>query len=145
MNIEEKKPRKFLKTFLLILITAIVTAILVIIILSSYIIAKNPFNIKACIISSFLNNAIITSSEETNNINSETKIPPSAKVDHPLLSNEQEKMMENAGIDVSALPTNISPEMEKCFIEKLGEEKVEEIINGAVPGPLDIFKAKSCL
>ena len=68
-----------------------------------------------------------------------------SEADHPLLNDEQEKILENFGVDVSQLPTEISVEMQSCFIEKLGAERAEELVNGATPGPLDIFKAKDCL
>ncbi|MBD3207830.1 MAG: hypothetical protein GF370_00020 [Candidatus Nealsonbacteria bacterium] len=64
---------------------------------------------------------------------------------HPLLDEEQEAMLETLGIDVEDLPSEITPEMEACFIEKLGEQRVNEIIEGATPTPLDFFRAKSCL
>jgi len=64
---------------------------------------------------------------------------------HPLLSENQEKILETFGVDVSTLPSELTPEMEECFIEKLGEQTVNEIIGGATPNPIDFFKAKSCL
>ncbi|MBD3208369.1 MAG: hypothetical protein GF370_02870 [Candidatus Nealsonbacteria bacterium] len=64
---------------------------------------------------------------------------------HPLLDEEQEAMLETFGIDVDGLPSEITPEMEACFIEKLGEQRVNEIVEGATPTPLDFFRAKSCL
>jgi len=64
---------------------------------------------------------------------------------HPFLTESQEKILETFGVDVSTLPNELTPEMEECFIEKLGEQRVNEIIGGATPNPLDFFKAKSCL
>jgi len=64
---------------------------------------------------------------------------------HPLLNESQEKMLESFGVDVSALPSELSPEMESCFIEKLGEQRVNEIIGGATPNIFDFLKAKSCI
>lgn len=64
---------------------------------------------------------------------------------HPFLNETQEKILEAFGVDVSTLPSELTPEMEECFIEKLGEQRVNEIIGGATPNPLDFFKAKSCL
>jgi len=43
------------------------------------------------------------------------------------------------------LPTEITPAMQDCFIEKLGQERALEIVNGATPGPLDFIKAGNCL
>jgi len=64
---------------------------------------------------------------------------------HPLLNEEQEKLLETIGVDVGNLPTKITPEMEKCFTETLGAERVKEIMEGASPGPIDFLKAKGCL
>ena len=41
--------------------------------------------------------------------------------DHPLLNETQEKALESVGIDPAKIPTEITPEMEECFIEKLGK------------------------
>ena len=65
--------------------------------------------------------------------------------DHPLLSTEQEKMLESMGIDTTEIPTQITPAMEQCAIEALGEERVNEIKSGATPGISDYLKAKHCL
>jgi len=64
---------------------------------------------------------------------------------HPLLDEEQEAMLETFGIDVNNLPSEITPGMEACFMEKLGEQRVKEIIEGATLTPLDFFRAKPCL
>ena len=49
------------------------------------------------------------------------------------------------GIDTEELLSKITPEMEQCFIEKLGEERVNEIVEGDSPTAADLFKARSCL
>jgi hypothetical protein len=63
----------------------------------------------------------------------------------PFLTEEQEKMLETFGIDASTLTSEMTPEMQECFIEKLGEQRVMEIIGGATPNAIDLFKAGSCL
>lgn len=62
-----------------------------------------------------------------------------------LLNESQEKFLETVGVDVESLPTEITPEMEDCFTQTLGAERVKEIQEGAAPSPIDFFKAKSCL
>lgn len=64
---------------------------------------------------------------------------------HPLLSETQEAQLEAAGIDPAALPTTITPEMQTCAIEKLGEERVRELMGGADPTAADLLRAGSCL
>lgn len=63
----------------------------------------------------------------------------------PSLSAEQEAQLESIGIDPAQVPSEISPEMEECFIEKLGEERVKEIEAGASPTTLELIKAEPCL
>lgn len=64
---------------------------------------------------------------------------------HPLLNEQQEKTLENFSIDPAKLPTQITPQMEVCFMEKLGAERVQAIKGGEQPNVIDFFKAKSCL
>jgi hypothetical protein len=61
------------------------------------------------------------------------------------LSVEQKASLEKIGIDTTVIPDVIPPETEKCFIEKLGEKRVNEIKAGANLGALDLLKAKTCL
>ncbi len=49
-----------------------------------------------------------------------------------------------ADIDAVDLPSEISPEMERCFIQKLGEQRVEEIKTGSEINANDYLKANSC-
>jgi hypothetical protein len=64
---------------------------------------------------------------------------------HPLLNAEQEKALEKYGVNVSRLPSTISPEMEACFVEKLGKERTGEIVAGDSPTAMEVFKTRSCL
>jgi len=63
---------------------------------------------------------------------------------NPALSAEQEAQLESSGINPATVPSEITPEMKACFIEKLGQERVEEIESGASPTPLEFIKAESC-
>ena len=64
---------------------------------------------------------------------------------HPYLSDDQEATLEKLGVDPAKLPTEITPEMESCFSDKLGSDRVQAIIGGESPGILDFLKAKSCI
>lgn len=134
---DQDKKGKFLRIFLTIILTFTATSLLYLA-LAVHILAKNPFNIQACLISSFLgsNNDQAVPSGKTSR---------EPAYDHPLLSGDQEKILQNAGIDPASLPSEVSPEMEECFRNALGSQRVDEIISGASPGPLDILKARSCL
>ncbi len=65
--------------------------------------------------------------------------------DHPLISTEQEKILESMGIETEEIPTQITPEQEQCAVEALGQERVNEIKAGASPTLSDYLKAKDCL
>lgn len=64
---------------------------------------------------------------------------------HPMLNTQQENILEKIGVDVESLPTEITPQMEACFVEELGQERVNEITEGDSPGVLDYMKAKNCI
>ena len=64
--------------------------------------------------------------------------------DHPLLSTEQEKVLESMGIDTKSLPTQITATQEKCAVGALGVDRVNEIKSGASPSLDDFLKAKTC-
>lgn len=106
----------------------------------------NPNNLRNDLIGGSINNYLI------NNIADYQPIAPIDPDDntnpddkHPILNADQEATLEKFGVDVSLLPTSVSPEMEACFVDKLGQSRVDEIIGGATPNAIDIFRAKSCL
>lgn len=148
MNEENQKQGSKLKTFLIILTTFIITVVLVLGGLGLYIYKANPFNVQACLISSFLNSAG-GEIRDNNPVSPDGSASAESGVNeqdkHPLLNEDQEKQLEEAGIDVESLPQTISPEAEECFIEKLGEERVKEIKEGDSPSSYEIFKTRSCL
>jgi hypothetical protein len=137
MESQTKKPGSFLPTLLIILVTALVTAVLVVGGMVFYVVKANPFNIQACVISSFFQDAGNTGSAEEGG--------QAEGSGHPLLSDDQEQMLESSGIEVESLPQEISPEMEACFEDKLGKDRVEEIKAGDQPSSMELFKARSCL
>ena len=137
---EEKKKSNFRNYFLTVVLTFILTTIIISGFLALYVVKKNPFNVQACIVSSFLSPSDIQAGDV--NAGSATAV---SSFDHPLLSDTQEVMLDKAGIDVETLPSTISPAMEACFRDSLGDSRVNEIMQGDAPGPLDLFKAKGCL
>lgn len=75
-----------------------------------------------------------------------TKTSDGTAVDkNPALSDSQEDALEKVGIDPAAVPSSITPEQESCFRDKLGDARVDEIIAGDSPTPVDIFKAGGCI
>ncbi len=64
---------------------------------------------------------------------------------NPYLSDAQEAALENVGINPAALPTSVSDTQKTCLINAVGEARANEIKAGAMPTPMEIIKAKSCL
>lgn len=61
------------------------------------------------------------------------------------LSSAQVEALVSLGIDPADVPSSISAEQEECFVEALGEDRVEEIKAGAVPNALEFMRARSCI
>ena len=79
------------------------------------------------------------------NLNDPNMLPGSnTNYDHLLLTPEQEQIVESYGLDPSLIPEEIPADLEKCAVERLGEKRVNEIIDGDVPSMLEILKAKEC-
>jgi hypothetical protein len=128
-----------MKKVIQFLIILILLAILSLIIIFVF----NPANLRAKIIGGIVNSYL----ENNVNLSEQTSLSGSTSTtsDHPLLNDNQEEMLKNLGIDVSKLPTEITPAMQDCFVEKLGSDRTTEIVNGATPSALEIMKASSCL
>ena len=111
---------------------------LILIIGVSYIWIADPFNLRTLLPAGVSPISII----KTVTGNSKVEIDNIDK--NPLLSEEQEAQLESLGIDPADLPSEITPEMEKCFTQKLGETRTNQIIQGSSPTPADFLKASSC-
>lgn len=66
-------------------------------------------------------------------------------VDHPLLNEAQEQLLQNYGIDVNALPKEITPELKACAETQLGKERLQALKDGAKPTASDFLKAQTCI
>jgi len=136
--------------FLLILILLSVFLLIVVFVF-------NPFGLRNKMIGQVIN-AYLDSAVETNVKNNDSSA--SSTVDssvkngsvqveledkNPLLNPEQEKTLESYGVDVEKLPKTISPEMEKCFLDKLGEARGMELVNGDTPSALEVIKIRTCI
>lgn len=64
---------------------------------------------------------------------------------NPLLDEQQEAQLESLGVDPATLPTQITPAMEQCLLDAVGNARAQEIVNGATPNTADFFKARHCL
>ena len=65
------------------------------------------------------------------------------KIDSKIITNEQKAMAEKVGIDVDSI--SITPEMVGCAEKKLGEGRLQEIINGTSPSVLESMSLLGCL
>ncbi len=126
------------------LATAILAAIFVLIIVLVF----NPFNLRTKLIGGIINSYLSAKIEGYTPLESApaTTDTGGATVDkNPLLTSDQESTLENLGVDVSKLPTEITPAMQMCFVEKLGPERANELVAGATPSAMDLFKAGDCI
>jgi hypothetical protein len=104
-----------------------------------YIWIADPFNIRSFIPNNISPIEVIKSTIKSNDVIIDN-------IDkNPLLSEEQEAQLEALNINPSDLPSEITPEMEECFIKQLGTQRTNEIIQGAQPGINDFLKSRSCL
>jgi len=123
---ESKKEKyKYLKIFLIIIGVILFIFILFIVGLLIYLMIAQPFGI---------NPAKLLNTENNNQ----------PVYDHPLLSPEQEETLQNLGVDVSELPTSLTPAQQACAVEALGQQRVNEILGGASPSATDFLKAQHC-
>lgn len=100
---------------------------------ASYVVWSNPFLQSVAI-------SVATPSDTTTESGS-----GEAADQNTLLSEEQEQSLRSAGIDPAIVPGEITPEMEQCFVDKLGQARVNEIVAGAKPTTLEMLKASVCL
>jgi hypothetical protein len=106
----------------------------------------NPGGSRDEIITKTVNSYLSDQIEGYEIIPEEERVPyEETNFDNPLIPDEQEKALHEMGVDVASLPTEITPEMSACFIDKLGEARAMEIVDGATPSAIDFFKAKDCL
>src|SRR5680860_1558769 len=107
-----------MKTILKALLILIISIIVVAIALAAYIMIKNPLGLRDVFVASYIkDNPSLSTASSTDNVIA------SSTYDHPLLSAEQEASAAKAGIDVSKLPTEITPEQQQCANNKLGEAR----------------------
>jgi len=106
----------------------------------------NPAGSRDKLIANAINSYLSKQIDGYTVIPEEDRVPYEASnYNNPLIPDAQEKALYDMGVDVASLPTEITPEMASCFVDKLGETRANEIVNGATPSAIDFFKAKSCL
>ncbi|PIT88479.1 MAG: hypothetical protein COU29_01705 [Candidatus Magasanikbacteria bacterium CG10_big_fil_rev_8_21_14_0_10_36_32] len=129
--------KKIIQSLVIIILLAIVSLIIIVF---------NPMNLRVKLIGGIINSYLsqnITENSSVVDVNVEKTNVSNDK--NPLLNAEQEKTLENLGVNVDLLPTEITPAMQECFLDKLGKERTDELIKGATPGAMDIIQGRECL
>lgn len=62
-----------------------------------------------------------------------------------ILSPAQKDALDKIGVDPAVIPTNITPAVGDCFVEKIGQQRYDQILAGAVPTAIELLKIKPCL
>ena len=132
-----------MKKVIQFLLITILSAILLLIIIFVF----NPLNLRTKLVSNAINSYLSKNLEDYTPLdkNSVPSVSSDINDNHPLLNDEQEKMLTNFGVNVSQLPTEITPTMKTCLIETLGPDRAKELAEGATPSALEIIKARSCI
>ncbi len=127
------------------LVITILVAILALIIVFVF----NPFNSRNKLVGSIINSYLSSKIEGYTPLETGQTVPSADATQvtdkNPLLSADQEQTLEGLGVDVSKLPTEITPSMQSCFIDKLGQERANELVAGATPSAMDLLKAGDCI
>ena len=135
-----------MKKIIQILLIVILVAIILLVVVFSF----DLFDYRTKFISYTINNFL------SEKIDGYTPLPESGVIasdtastknynTNPLLNSTQEKQLEDLGVDVSQLPTSISPTMQQCLIQAVGQTRADEIVAGSAPSALEVIKARNCL
>lgn len=124
-----------MKKFLNMFFVTLGVIFFILLLIGVYFYITDPLNLKPIIFGSDL--TVITE---------ETAEPEDTIIDmNPALNEKQEKALETFGIDPDTVPSSITPAQESCFIEILGQTRVNEIKAGDLPTATEYFKAQSCI
>ncbi|MFH1822166.1 MAG: hypothetical protein ABH830_00525 [Patescibacteria group bacterium] len=141
-----------MKKVLTITITIIITLMVIFIVLFAWILIKNPLNVRGILLYKIgwsdelvqlvpvNKDAGISGASKDDAAPADTSAPAASAL--PMTPDQRQAVLD-FGINPDSVI--VTPVMEECFIEKLGNERVEEIKNGDVPGALEMLKAVFCL
>ncbi len=132
--VKPRKISKFIKITAIILIGIIGASIALIVAIVAYVLIARPFTLPI--------NEITQENTTSDVTNNPTNI---TNYNIPTLTSEQLKTIESFGIDTSAIPTTLSQAQIDCLNQKLGEDRVKQIISGGTVSPVDFFKARDCI
>jgi hypothetical protein len=122
---------------------------LVLIIAGLWFFISDPYNLKPMIFGTpYVPSNSSNPPIKKDNTNSETATTSSESATASVgfqLSDAQKQALVSFGIDPSTVPSSIDAKQEACFVSVLGQARVSEIKDGAVPSGVEFFKAKSCI
>lgn len=136
-----------MKNFTIQVFVALGIIFVILMIICMYFFITDPYNLKPLFFGSSApvqnSNVPISGDEDNNtgnNISTESEVSGGFE-----LSPAQVEALISLGIDPATVPTSINSEQEACFVMALGEARVAEIKQGAVPGAFEFLKAKACI
>ena len=158
-----EKSKTFAKKFLTFVMIVFITLVVLFVIVFSWLLIKNPLNVRGIILFNlgWIDTPVqitpleknveenVSPGDEGQDSGVQTNIPDQAKdvlvppATAVPMTSDQRKAVEAFGINPDSVV--ITPAMEDCFVEKLGQQRVDEIVTGDVPGAFELFKASSCL
>jgi len=103
-------------------------------------VVADPYNLKPLIFGTSY-----VPSQNSNSKDNNSSTSTSATDGSFQLSDAQKQALVSFGVDPSSVPNTISAEQENCFVSVLGEARVAQIRDGAVPSGIEFFKAKACI
>jgi len=110
----------------------------------AYLVIADPFNIKPFLSSMSEINANNSNNYSNGSIETSTTTRTS-EVNNDGISEGQAEALRTVGINPNSVPNQFTPEQTTCFVSVLGQERVDAIIAGATPTPVEFYQAKDCL
>lgn len=110
-----------------------------------YFVVADPYNLRPIFLSMYKENIPTERMNETIDKvpKSDGAVIPSAE--GTVVNENQAKALQAVGIDPSAVPKKFTPEQVACFVQILGQARVDAIVAGATPNPAEFYQAKNCL
>lgn len=135
-----------MKKFLTIFFVTLGVMFFCLIIVAIWFYVTDPLNLKPLLMSSTPANMTEEAGDTfQTDTTSEASVEDETHDRNPALNAEQEAALDTIGVDPASLPSSITPEQEVCFVEVLGQARVDEIKAGATPTALEFFQARGCL
>lgn len=110
----------------------------------AYLFVADPFNLKPLFSSFNITPSTVIDVAGLINNTQNTTSPTSDTKTNSLISAQQEQILKAIGVNPDTLPTEITPALEKCLLEKVGAQRAEEIAKGADITTMDFLKASAC-